>query len=53
MKRNKKAEQDFAEKTQVFQFIILKNYPKERRFIIRKKLKETIFDKIREWMKLS
>ena len=36
-----------------YSFIILKNYPKERKFIIRRKLKESIFDKIKSVLKFS
>lgn len=31
----------------IYSFIILKNYPRERRYIIRKRLNESIFDRIK------
>ena len=33
-----------------YQFIIMKNYPTQRRFTIRRKLKESVFDKIKDWL---
>jgi len=36
-----------------YEFVILKNYPNERRFIIRRKLKESIFDKLKKIFRLS
>jgi len=37
--------------TSKYNFFILRNYPKERKFIIRKKLKESVFDKIKTLFK--